>query len=187
MNCQLTVNSLIVGYGNSLRGDDRIGLEIARIVADWNLPQVKSLYLPQLVPELAAELAKVDLVLFVDAYAANVGDEIKILQLEPATSANFDSHLSNPQTLLNLTQTLFQKCPSSWWILVPGNNFELGDWLTPAARQGIEQASKIVRDLLNAVEIEARSRKGDSVCGMQSQKQFGLPHAVKKESKLILF
>ena len=148
MDCQLTLNSLVVGYGSSLRNDDRIGLEVARIVADWNLPQVSSLGVPQLAPELAAELAQVDLAIFVDAYAANLDDEIKILQLEPVNTANFGSHSSDPKALLNLTQTLFQKCPSAWWILVPGIDFQLGDRLSLTAQQQIKQASKIVRDLL---------------------------------------
>ena len=148
MDCQLTVNSLVIGYGSSLRNDDRIGLEVASIVANWNLPQLNTLCLPQLAPELAAELAKVDMAIFIDAYAAKDGDETKILQIEPSNATNFSSHSSDPRTLLNLTQALFKKCPSVWWILVPGINFELGDRLTPTAQQGIRQASKIVRNLL---------------------------------------
>jgi Ni,Fe-hydrogenase maturation factor len=58
------VNSLVIGYGNSLRGDDSIGIKVAQIVADWHLPKVRSLSPHQLTPELAAELAQVDLAIF---------------------------------------------------------------------------------------------------------------------------
>ncbi len=37
------VKSLVVGYGNSLRSDDGIGMRIAEIVASWHLPEVRSL------------------------------------------------------------------------------------------------------------------------------------------------
>lgn len=140
--------SLVIGYGNSLRSDDRIGLEIAKTVADWKLPQVLSLDVPQLAPELTVELAKVDLVIFVDAYAANVGDEIKVLQIEPSFSTTFRSHFGDPGALLSLTQALFGRCPQAWWVLVPGINFELGDRLTPTAQQKIRQALNTIKNLL---------------------------------------
>lgn len=143
------IESLVIGYGNSLRSDDGIGLEVARIVADWGLPQVRSLALPQLTPELAAELALVDLVVFVDAYAADVRDRIEILTLEPSGSIGIRSHFSDPRALLSLTQELFGKRPSAWHVLVPGVNFQLGDRLSASARQGSERASKIVKSLLS--------------------------------------
>jgi hypothetical protein len=59
------VNSLVIGYGNSLRGDDSIGIKVAQMVADWHLPKVRSLSSHQLTPELAAELAQVDLTIFI--------------------------------------------------------------------------------------------------------------------------
>ena len=71
------VKSLVIGYGNSLRSDDGIGVRVAEIVADWYLPEVRSLCLPQLTPELAADLAKVDLVIFVDACQTLDSDTVK--------------------------------------------------------------------------------------------------------------
>jgi hydrogenase maturation protease len=44
------VNSLVIGYGNSLRGDDGIGIKVAQIVADWHLPKVRSLKLNKTTP-----------------------------------------------------------------------------------------------------------------------------------------
>lgn len=46
------IKSLVIGYGNSLRSDDRIGIEVAKTVADWNLTPVRSLDVPQLTHEL---------------------------------------------------------------------------------------------------------------------------------------
>ena len=165
---------LVIGYGNSLRSDDRVGVEVAQIVADWDFPQVRSLNVPQLTPELSMELALVDLAIFVDAYAARVGDQVKMLQIESSSFIGFRSHFGDPRALLSLTQALFGRCPQAWWVLVPGINFELGDCdyeaspnqgfsrmysvscrhcLTPTAQQGIEQASNMVRNLLDNFEV----------------------------------
>ncbi|PPT05423.1 NADH-reducing hydrogenase maturation factor [Geitlerinema sp. FC II] len=70
---------LVIGYGNSLRGDDGIGRAIAEQVASWNLPHVRSLSLHQLTPELAEELSRVDRAVFIDACID--GDSVRIERL----------------------------------------------------------------------------------------------------------
>jgi hydrogenase maturation protease len=142
------VNSLVIGYGNSLRGDDGIGVQVAQIVADWHLPKVRSLSLHQLTPELAAELAQVDLAIFVDAYQGADLDVVKIHPLKPSSSIHLKSHFSDPGASLSLTQALFGKCPQAWWVIVPGISFELSDHLSPLAKQGIKQASQQIRSLV---------------------------------------
>jgi hydrogenase maturation protease len=66
------MNTLVIGYGNSLRGDDGVGPLVAEQVAEWNLPDVRSLSVHQLTPELASEMALAKTVIFIDAY---FGDE----------------------------------------------------------------------------------------------------------------
>jgi hydrogenase maturation protease len=142
------VNSLVIGYGNSLRCDDGIGIKVAQIVEGWHLSGVRSLRLHQLTPELTTELAEVDVAIFVDACQPcnNVG--VKLYPLNPSTPITFESHFSKPQVLLNLTQALFGKCPKAWWVIVPGVNFQLGDNFSPLAQQGIEQALKLIKRLI---------------------------------------
>ena len=142
------VECLVIGYGNSLRSDDVIGLEVARIVASWSLPHVRSLALPQLTPELAVDLAEVDLAIFVDACLFTETSMVELSSLKPADSTNFKSHFSDPQGLLSLTQALFSNYPQAWWVLVPGVNFQLGDRLTPTAEKNIELASIQIKTLL---------------------------------------
>ncbi|NJK55765.1 MAG: hydrogenase maturation protease [Pleurocapsa sp. SU_5_0] len=153
------VNSLVIGYGNSLRGDDGIGIKVAQIVADWHLPKVRSLSLHQLTPELAAELAQVDLAIFVDAYQCADPDVVKIHPLKPSSSIQFKSHFSDPEALLSLTQALFGKCPQAWWVIVPGISFELSDRLSPLAKQGIKQASQQIRSLVKGLVTENMVRQ----------------------------
>lgn len=152
------VDCLVVGYGNSLRSDDGIGIQTAEIVASWNLPQVRSLALHQLTPELTLELAQADLAIFVDSYhRASDIDSLKIQRLQPSVLTKFSTHLGDPRILLSLTQALYSKCPRAWWILVPGVNFQLGDRLSPLARQGVKRALKQIESLLTA-NLSARDR-----------------------------
>lgn len=143
------LNNLVIGYGNSLRSDDGIGIQIAETVASWHLPKVRSLALHQLTPELTAKLAQADLAIFVDAYLANDTDTLKIHRLQPLVSTKFPTHLSDPRILLSLTQALYSKCPQAWWVLVPGVNFQLGDRLSPPAQHGVDRALKQIKTLLN--------------------------------------
>ena len=140
--------SLIIGYGNSLRSDDGIGVCVAEMVDNWNLPNVRSLANHQLIPELAAELAQVDLAIFVDACQSADKNAVEVHSLKPSNSIELKSHFSDPEALLSLTLALFGKYPQAWWVIVPVTNFELGECLSPLAKRGIEQALKQIRGLL---------------------------------------
>jgi hydrogenase maturation protease len=53
----MTMNNfkiLLIGYGNTLRNDDGVGVRIAEIIAEENRPHVQVIATHQLTPELAA-------------------------------------------------------------------------------------------------------------------------------------
>lgn len=154
------VKSLVIGYGNDLRGDDGIGTQIAQIVASWHLPEVRSLPLHQLFPELAADLAGVDLAIFVDACRAVDRDAVELYPLKPLDTTKLESHFSDPIAILSLTQSIYEQCPQAWWVVVPGVNFALGDRLSVLARDGISQALIQIKNLISAAnsQTEVTSR-----------------------------
>ncbi|MDJ0745694.1 MAG: hydrogenase maturation protease [Xenococcaceae cyanobacterium MO_167.B27] len=139
---------LVIGYGNSLRSDDRIGIRVAEIVADWHLPEVRSLSLTQLTPELAVDLAQIDLVIFVDACQTLDADVVRINSLKPLDSTKIRSHFGDPRAILSLTQAVYGKCPQAWWVIVPGVNFQFGDRLSPVAEKGVNLAIIQIRNLI---------------------------------------
>ena len=143
------VKSLIVGYGNSLRSDDGIGVRVAEIVTDWNVSELQTRSLHQLTPELAEDLAGVDLAIFVDAAQAVDGDSVKLYELQPADSSGLRSHFADPRALLSLTQAIYGKCPQAWWLVVPGVNFQIGDRLSAVAQQGVLEALEQIRRLIS--------------------------------------
>lgn len=143
------LKGLVIGYGNSLRSDDGIGIEVANVVAGWHLAGVKTLTQHQLTPELAAELAQVDLAIFVDACQAIGNNTVELYSLKPAQLTEFVSHHSDPRVLLGLTQALYGRCPQAWWVIVPGIDFQYSDRLSPLAQQGVDWALNLVKSLLS--------------------------------------
>ncbi len=139
---------MIIGYGNSLRSDDGIGERVADIVASWHLPEVRSLSRFQLTPELAQDLAKVDLVIFVDACRGTEIETIELKSLQPLNSINIRSHFSDPRAILSLTQALYNKCPEAWLLVVPGANFQLGDSLSSTGKKGVAEALIEIKNFL---------------------------------------
>ena len=80
--------TLIIGIGNTLRGDDALGRIAAERVLDAvDSQKVRVISQCALTPELAAEIAEVALVIFLDASADGPSDQILTRRLT-ATDAH---------------------------------------------------------------------------------------------------
>ena len=66
----MTRQALVIGYGNTLRGDDAVGQVVARALAgEAAIEGVEVIACHQLMPELAECIDAADLVVFIDAAA----------------------------------------------------------------------------------------------------------------------
>ena len=104
------VDRLVIGIGNPLRGDDGVGA--------WLAEQVSGLCLQQLTPELAADLAELEAVLFIDAWLAPVGAAPQLTVIAPAAGAA-ESHRLEPAQLLGISQALYGRAPEAHLLRVP--------------------------------------------------------------------
>jgi hydrogenase maturation protease len=143
---------LVVGYGNDLRSDDGVGQRVAEGVAAWKIPNARSLILHQIVPELAAWLADVDLAIFIDACEQITSQEVRVIAIEPDLSGTLAAHSADPRSLLALTQAVYGRVPQAWWVLIPGDNFALGDRLSPLAETGMAIALEKIAQLIDRDE-----------------------------------
>lgn len=148
----------MIGYGNSLRSDDGAGCRVAEIVASWQLPYVRSLSVHQLVPELVELLSEADLAIFVDACANHSFRKpksratVRVQRILPAEclavgSGNGNAHHSDPRSLLLLAQQIYGRTPASYWLLLPGINWEFGEQLSAVAHKNIEQSVDLLKTL----------------------------------------
>lgn len=145
---------LIVGYGNSLLGDDEVGPQVATAVSDWQLPSVKALSVQQLLPELAVEMAAANYVIFVDA-GGKIGASTLCLEpivTTPATLAHCTTpalnHVYDPAALVALTQRLYGNHPQSWLLQIPTEHYDLGGALSETAKQGVDSALRTIEQFL---------------------------------------
>jgi len=147
-----TVDYLIIGYGNTLRGDDGAGPRVAEAVAGWGMPNVRAISAAQLTPELAEALAGAEVVIFVDAQvgqaAGRPAASITFETLAADDERPLEAHRSDPRQLLALTRQLYGRCPSAWLIAIPGVCFDFGEALSAVAQQGVDEALRRIRALL---------------------------------------
>ncbi len=149
---------LIIGYGNTLRSDDGVGQRVAELVAEWNLPNVRSLPVHQLTPELAEPISQAELVIFVDAYPATSEQGLQVHKLADETPfPPFErgeleglniGHSGNPRSLLALSQLVYKNAPPAWWILVPAVNFEFGESFSAKTTENIQYTLAQIQQII---------------------------------------
>lgn len=139
---------LVIGYGNELRGDDGIGPRVAEAIAAANYPEVRVVSCFQLVPELAGDLADARLAVFVDAIADSQQTDVEQRQITAAEKSDWSTHCGDPRALLALTQAIYGRAPEAWWLMVPGEEFELDEGLSPRAEENARKSIDRIATLL---------------------------------------
>ena len=146
-------NLLVIGYGNSLRGDDGVGRRLAEAVAAWRAPDIAVLSLHQLVPELVEDLQDAERVLFVDA-VAGVGD-VHLRKFVAFPGNRSLNHHADPGGLLALATELYGHCPEAWLLTIPGSNFDLSEDISPGAQANMTKALALVKDFYKGTKEHA--------------------------------
>jgi len=151
MNCDVSIEAevLIIGYGNTLRGDDGVGPRVAEAVAQLCLPGVKTLICPLLTPELADPISRAAKVIFVDA-AVDASHEVQWLKLEPNETSQIMAHAADPRTMLALARDVFGRVPEAWWLTIPAVELGFGEEFSPAVQRDFSVAVNKIRDFCHS-------------------------------------
>jgi hydrogenase maturation protease len=137
-------DSLVVGYGNDLRGDDRAGRVVASLIEEANLPGVQVLSQAQLTPEVALEVAKVDRVVFVET------EELAVSAVGPGVAGSSTmSHHADPATLLRLARDLGKMPNEAYVVSIPATNLDLGFDLSPETTRAVDEAVAAIVELVS--------------------------------------
>jgi hydrogenase maturation protease len=151
---------LVVGYGNTLRGDDAVGQHVALAVARWNLSGLTVKAVQQLTPDLAEPLSRTDIAIFVDARLAGAQDTIQVRQLAPSNRTGFPGHSSDPGSLLALALAVYGGQPRAYLVTVPGVDFSFHEGLSATASQG----AALAVERIAAIWATTRAGKARSSC-----------------------
>ena len=140
--------ALLIGYGNTLRGDDALGpvaIERLRLL----LPEAELISCHQLGPELAERMAACDLVLFIDATCDGEPGTVHMERLtaDAEHSGSLTHHL-HPATLLELAHALYGHAPQAMLITGVGSAFENGERISNQACKALDEICRIVPRLL---------------------------------------
>ena len=145
-------HTLIVGYGNALRGDDGAGYVAAELLRDRiQDPGIEILCEHQLLPELAENLSRATHVIFIDASVSGRAGKFNKIPLRPAPACSRFTHHATPESLLAGAQALYGQTPEATLYTIPGRNFEVGQELTPSVRRAVQE-------LVDTLERELSAR-----------------------------
>jgi hydrogenase maturation protease len=154
---------LIIGYGNSLRGDDGAGLLLAeRLEQAWQTRQVpvERIASQQLTPELAVEIARpaIDTVVFVDAALENPADKlaaIRVYPLTPDLASPSLGHQLNPAMVLVYAAKLYYKQLPAWQVTISGVAFDHSETLSEPVQQALATAPDTLAEWLDQLATTA--------------------------------
>jgi hydrogenase maturation protease len=139
---------LILACGNSLRKDDGVGLRIAEWAEERfqeNL-DVRVLARQQFTPELAADIAAAESVIFVDSSVELQAGRVDFFpaQLQPSNNDGASHHL-DANGLLELAQELYGSRPAHAMLLAVGaGSMELGETLSNEVEAALPRAQGVL-------------------------------------------
>jgi hydrogenase maturation protease len=139
--------TIVIGYGNELRGDDGIGPALVRQLDSLGLKGVSTLAVQQLTPELAALLAEHSHAIFVDA-CLNGDMEVRMERINSSTAHGYTAHIADPKDLLALTEQVYKRSPEAWQVTIRGSDFDIGQEPTAGAMKGLQRGIELVRELI---------------------------------------
>lgn len=154
---------LVVGYGNTLRGDDGVGPEVAEMLAaELEGTGAAVVSTQQLLPELAEEVSRAALMVFIDAAADKPAGVVTTEWLAASRSTNGEpslggpnpagspaesggdvfSHGMRPADLLGLASVLYAATPPAVLVSIGAVNFEPGLGLSDVVSRAVPQAAR---------------------------------------------
>lgn len=145
-----TASVCIIGVGNPIRSDDGLGPYICSLVDDRKFPGVCTLQLHQLHTDIIEDLFSYDHIVVVDASVE--GEDVAFsTPARDKALAGASSHHMNVVMLDALAQTVYGKQLSFRVCAVRGENFEMGDQLTAAAKRNAAAAVKVITEWVGSL------------------------------------
>lgn len=142
---------LIVGYGNVLRGDDGVGIHVARELERQfhDDPEVEIIACQQLTHEMAEDISASELVIFLDAAVDDEPGSVRCRQLHADTPVGY-SHDVTAEALVSAAEQLYGELPKAFSITFSGYSFEMGSRLSRAAQLRLPELLRQAREVITS-------------------------------------
>ena len=113
---------VIIGYGNSLRGEDAFGADVIEELQKFSLKETKFISAHQLTPEIVLELLDADKIIFIDTcYDEKHHYRLACSLFEQNITL---SHHISPKTIMQMLKNLYGKCPHFLIYSMISNSFD---------------------------------------------------------------
>ena len=152
--------ALVIGYGNLERGDDGAAFHVVnRLRAalgqaplgedDTGLErlggEIDTVFARQLVPELAADAAGYDRLVFCDAHVLPEGGDLQARPVVPEFRLSGFGHVMHPEAFLWLVHGLTARRPDGYMVALRGFRFELTRRLSDGTSSLVDQSVALIR------------------------------------------
>lgn len=152
-----TPEILVIGYGNSLAGDDALGFYTVQKLVGSELPaNVTVKYIHQLMPEHAEDISQFDIIIFIDAEESNIDKgnsagtmNCRLILQDDIHDTSSSAHEFSLDSILLISKELYGKIPETYLITVTGKNFLTGDRLTPEVEASVPEVINTVYNIIN--------------------------------------
>ncbi len=143
-----TARCLILACGNTLRGDDGVGPRLAAWAEQrfHDKPEVQIIERQQWTPDLAADIANADSVLFVDASVSSSPGHVNLLPVSSRVEKPVsDSHSLDPSQLLSLTRSLYGTIKAHAMLLTIGvGSTDFGETFSAPVEAALPRAKGVL-------------------------------------------
>lgn len=151
---QTPARCLILACGNTLRGDDGVGLWLAEWAEQHFSTQagVRVIADHQWTPELAEDVARAESVLFIDCSIDSLPGSVTVTPVHPALGGpEHNSHHLDAAELLALGRELYHSLPRNALSLTIGaGSIELSEVFSDPVIAALPEACKLIERTLQA-------------------------------------
>ena len=113
----------IIGYGNTLRGEDAFGVEVIEELQKLHLKDTKLIQAHQLTPEMVLELLDAEEIVFIDTCYDKANHYEFACSLSEQKTLTLTHHIS-PKTLVHMLKELYGKNPKFLLYSMMSNSFD---------------------------------------------------------------
>lgn len=135
-------DTLVIGFGNTLRGDDGAGVRAAELIGG-RYDNVDVLSVRELTPDLSERIAQYHTVIFIDA--TRDATDLKVGRLESQQGQHWaHSDVHTPKDLLALCRQMHNRGPETCVVMqIPATNFSLNEKLSPETARAVNKCVEV--------------------------------------------
>lgn len=150
----MNAKTLVIGYGNTLRGDDGAGPHAAERIATL-YPSVDCIACIELGPDLAEAISRYNRIVFVDASVET--KHLRWNMLQPrikSASCRPQSHALSAQVLVELSIEVYNHRPRFIELVeIPACDFDFGEELSPITAVNVEKFVRLFGETLGWTKV----------------------------------